>query len=1023
MRETRLLPLLIAALAAAALPGKAADLAQAGPRGCRSPTAPSFVVGLPQEAILSQRSWQGACLRFTIGSVYQRLDWLENGKLDAALLPPFALALLEESPGADYCVLGGPFSRITPHHYELRREGGRARRDDPAAALAASLADPQSRLPIVVESHLSDGLVQLVQAAAGWLGREAAADGAVWRRFRDRLRFARPLVPPEDGYFEVSRTEGGAASCDDPATVCLGEDPLVDVVVARAASLAGPLAGAVCRDAPAAGWRERLPREWDEGHPIVDFLRHNLEAHPRGFLTRRHYRFTLDEVWSILAEEGSAGAAGSVALVLTGGGVKAAYQTQIVDHLYRRGYLYNRHDLRLERGQPLRVESVVGTSGGALLGVFVAAIDWRLGEATAETGSLAASEDPAAPPSLVETLWMKGERHVESGDIFPGIDMLRFASLLWGGIVFGLVCVLALLVKPWRRRLLPAADPARPGPRMDVREGGRARWSTGPWLALLGLSPWVIKGITGETGFEHIPAVSGFFYSAYIFLAIYSDQLHVFDGKASAGGRLRSTLWLCGLGAALTIGPFLIPADSRLRGEPLELPGLGFVTVPTLLVSLGFLVLALAIHRQAGSRAGTVDLRKLRSAGGLLVFVPLVVYAVLWLVGIEFFELSTRFWFWLTLGVVAGTAAVLVLGRWRRSPAAVRHRIGGGLDVLLVRHPAASLLGMRRSSRALLCFSCAWLWWNFVNAPALYGNERAKSYFQEALAAFAGEPEVDLDDCFVEFQAPLIITATSLGREREVYFLADPGEEASLADRPEIASDPRWVSVGPAMRNGDLGALAFASGSPFPVFPMTRVKRTPIARQCPGPRAEPAAAGETPVDPHAEDEEWLIDGGYAHNMPIDAARQLGARRVLVLSSSPLHPIEEEGHEALAAGENGRPGAEGARPWRPHPLSVGRLIMGAPRLLPYLYTRSQVEDTLGTEDLLVAALSPVVPAGASWPLLVDFYEEPLKLVIETASDNLRQDARIGTIESWGQPVCRLAGVPVACAELRRGQGEP
>ncbi len=997
-----LLLLLLAALAPSAAPGAAANGVPDDSGACLGGASRSLIVAMPRVPIAPQRAWRGICFRFTTGSDYQRLDWLENGKVDVALLSPFALSLLEESAGDEFCAAGGAFAAVAPpaHRYLLRRIGGGDTPKPPRQALLDSLREDRSTVPIVVDSHLSDGLIQLVEATAGWLEAGGGADLELWRRFRDRLRFAGVPSPAGDGpgarpaRFEVVRVvdrggDRGFAGCADPMSECLGAGAQTDLLVARRAGLPGALAAAGCEPVSAPGWQDRLPAAWAPDHPMRVFLARNLEPHQRGFLTRRHYRFTLDEIWSILREEGSGGGAEGLSLVLTGGGVKAGYQTELVDQLYRRGYLYNRLAEEPAERRALRVDSIVGTSGGALLGVFVAAIDWWR-EGRAEIGA-----------SLVDTLWRQGGEYLESEDIFPSIDMLRFASLLWSGLVFGLVCAVALLFKPLRARLLPAAAPAR----QDAADGGRNRWSTLPWIALLGLSPWVIKGITGDTGLEHIPAVSGLFYSGYIFLAIYSDQRHVFDGKAAVVDRRRSTLWLCAAGALLTLGPFLIPAGHPLRRDPLELPMLGFVTVPTVVVAAGLLVLAWAIHRQAAARASTVDPRKLRAAAGLMVFVPLVGYAALLPTPVELFELSPGFWLWLTVAIVVVTVGALVLGRSGRAPRRLGAWIGGGLDVLLAKHPSRSLLGMRRSSRALAGFCCAWMWWNFVSAPALYGNDQAKSYFQQTLAAFVGAESVDEEACDVRFRAPLIITATSLSRGREVYYLAEPDAAGALAERPEIASDPRWVSVGPVVTNGALGALAFASGSPFPVFPMTRVDPTPIARQCPG-------AGAAPVfDPHGAAEEWLIDGGYAHNMPIDAARQLGGRRVLVLSSSPLHHDEPGG------------GGVDAAPEGPSWFSIGRLVLGAPRLIPYLYTRSQVEDALGTEDLLVAALSPVVPAEERWPLLVDFDEGPLSLVIERARANLGSDARIGSIESWGQPDCRLTGVPVACAELRRGPIAP
>ena len=118
---------------------------------------------------------------------------------------------------------------------------------------------------------------------------------------------------------------------------------------------------------------------------------------------------------------------------------------------------------------------------------------------------------------------------------------------------------------------------------------------------------------------------------------------------------------------------------------------------------------------------------------------------------------------------------------------------------------------------------------------------------------------------------------------RELYFLflgdttgrgpsatvTDPIDTAAIDSQlsnyawSSIASDSRWFVLRRA--NGkDLRDTAFASGSPFPVFAAHTLN---------------VSALRTP--------ENLIDGGFAHNRPLEAARVLGASKVLVINSSPL----------------------------------------------------------------------------------------------------------------------------------------
>jgi hypothetical protein len=173
-----------------------------------------------------------------------------------------------------------------------------------------------------------------------------------------------------------------------------------------------------------------------------------------------------------------------------------------------------------------------------------------------------------------------------------------------------------------------------------------------------------------------------------------------------------------------------------------------------------------------------------------------------------------------------------------------------------------------------------------------------------------------------------------------------------------IVSDPRWI-VARNAEGGELRSVAFASGSPFPVFSSHAVQSLALKRP-----------------------ERLIDGGFAHNKPLEAARALGARRVLVLNSSPLETVLLASDCTIYS-------------W----LKLGELACNLPKLIPYLWERSQVEDTLSSESMLVASIYPTVVNG-DWPLLVDFRSEVIeRLRIAADEDTTR---RIGVVERWGVP---------------------
>jgi predicted acylesterase/phospholipase RssA len=132
-----------------------------------------------------------------------------------------------------------------------------------------------------------------------------------------------------------------------------------------------------------------------------------------------------------------------------------------------------------------------------------------------------------------------------------------------------------------------------------------------------------------------------------------------------------------------------------------------------------------------------------------------------------------------------------------------------------------------------------------------------------------------------------------------------------------------------------------------------------------------------------ENKEVLIDGGFAHNRPLEAALDLGARKVLVINSSPLADGTAPARCTVAA------------------LNLGELACNLPKLLPYLWERSQVEDLLSTRRMVVASIYPTAPDG-TWPSLTDFRSETVTRLVSSAQRDHDEQERVGVIESWGAP---------------------
>lgn len=254
------------------------------------------------------------------------------------------------------------------------------------------------------------------------------------------------------------------------------------------------------------------------------------------------------------------------------------------------------------------------------------------------------------------------------------------------------------------------------------------------------------------------------------------------------------------------------------------------------------------------------------------------------------------------------------------------------------------------------CIVC----WLVLVAPAVYSNVFAVKAFREALP-----PEKLWTN---RFHSNLIVTGTLLRRqdcslhdvkEDGLYFCFE-GPEGCGAD-----GGPWQVFRKPAPARA-VDAV-FASGSAFPVFPPHRVH---LPNGC-----------EVP----------LVDGGYAHNVPLDAASKADARQVLILNASP----------------DPRDAVSQATPlWRrflqQSRLEGGGLIRSSPDVLSFMFERAQELDRNIGESLVVASLSPR-PEDGWWPFLLDFSPDVRNRMVAAAAQDIRQERRIGHILSWGRPV--------------------
>ena len=417
------------------------------------------------------------------------------------------------------------------------------------------------------------------------------------------------------------------------------------------------------------------------------------------------------------------------------------------------------------------------------------------------------------------------------------------------------------------------------------------------------------------------------------------------------------------------------------------------------LICFGVLFLLLAsLHWMHHDSKGRYSLTRVTSyLGGLLVIVGhlLVVYLVLIagtiLLPDRFSLLELTAEFWMSLAVVSGVTAFLMMlwGAWWGWPKSLGTLLNYSLEFLASHHHVRGLV-TRRFLRILLMATASVFWWNLVIAPAFYGNRDARTYLQDADSRFRSAlsgiseapPELPLTTTF-------LTPTNDLEKSRSSVFAFFPGEGDCPVFRSRPGSAAEWLvyRVVPETLEGNPGdpcwtlsfdqksdrdmvkSVVFASGSPFPVFPAHRVE---VSRS---------------PEPTEDGFRSLVDGGYSNNVPVDLALSAEAAQVLIVHSSPISELSAEPSEKA--------------PKRSLP---GPLARNLNRLPGYLFQRSQQVDLLSREAMFVLSLSPSKEAQSQleWPNLVDFRASTIEKLEELALEDLSENRRIGWVESWGQP---------------------
>jgi ABC-type phosphate/phosphonate transport system substrate-binding protein len=911
-------------------------------------------------------------IRLVKGSYYQILHWMREGQLDGAVVSSFTAYLLMKDPHLALLPVI-EFARNTSRPmFSVRGTGAENPRTtlwNCLEAVQKSLKDSPPVPPCEFRfvSHLSTTgfvvpLIYIEEQFVRTSGMSLLDQQAFWTRLLQwsRLDLLHGVVARE----QKAETSVGFTYIKDESVVLpvkdvtnladvllLGcrrnqPDPLPESDDARRGLLRecasdNPFLGALATPEAVSPWEKagaviqasrgyvrttawsRAARDEFARRIESVFLPARQKTALRALFTRWYdegrYEFSIDEVIDVLKVDQVIRKAPRAALVLPGGGVRATYQSVILDHLYAHR-IVNAGIVRQESNDPpcpvtetlpvvnpqlLVINGIAGTSGGALLGYFASRRDTRASKALTELW---------IDDQLVKTTAL---------DIFPAMGALRVLSLLLLVAVFAATS--AVLVRRERSAL----------------KGEVPFWYTTFLSIFIIASPFFIWRTASDP--KYMPTFEAVALFVVIMLVHFIHSVSVDGPTPSNYMRWRRR------GIALMAGGFILaialikvyesiaPAAAWKR----TLSALWTVgaTVALILIMFGLSCLAAA----RGLRISSHRLHEYREALLLLLLLVGLSFAIFgvgwWMRRVTPLEMTIDYWVWVFVAAVFSTKLIITA-----------ERVYGNVPLLhgirFLSSPSGTAPFPYTPAVTLVIWGTLGIvvWLTFV-ASALYSSERGRNEFDTAAEEWKGVERV-----------PLIVSMTGLGDDVKGY--RSPPYRGDY-----YAVDKRWCFVDELqgktsahlfpLADADFKNAVFASGSPFPIYPATKVQ------------AEPGAPG------------LFVDGGFAHRVPIEAAGLVSAAQILI--------VENVARVDVPSSTEG--------------FSAGALPTNAAKVLDFLFERSQTIDGQRARSAVVATIYP------DWsppnPFLMDFRESVVQRLRAEAEKDL-EGHRVGRIESWGEP---------------------
>lgn|GEM_PF-4861906 len=658
------------------------------------------------------------------------------------------------------------------------------------------------------------------------------------------------------------------------------------------------------------------------------------------------YEFRPDEIATLLRQDQQLRQVHRTAIVLPGGGVRGAYQAAMLDELFDHGHVIN-SGVPKPPATSLVVDNVVGTSGGAMVGYF------------------AAQRKPGTPGALAK-LWLDKVVKATATTIFPLIALPRWFTVWLVVLVFATILLFYNAFASRAPVAVRAEHPAMDNPPQSFR------------LAMFLLTLMIPIITSFISTFRYIPSFEAVAYAVSILVAHF---LYTCCGEHSHPTdlpRLHISRWIIGIGVSFALAATLA---GPLWNEHFAARSLtscvqegGWATFAAVfgfgIIIMGMVMIADAMHiglsrtRLIGYLKGSAVL------GGVVSIAALIVFVGYRLQIATSIELTGAYWLWTGVGAIVATlTAILIPKFWSKNKFA--HFVRDGIDYWRVNQDKRTLL--RNPIWSLEAFAvCALLLWSIVVSPSLYSGCKADETFQRMQVDFNNfQGEKKANPKQPKFLSNLLVTTTSLGRKVPGSLRAFHGDYYCCVDGDECNRARGRRSNVLRFKLEQFPRAVFASGSPFPIFPALLLT----------PRGEKPG---TMIATEDDDRGLFIDGGYAHNVPIEGAQVVGADQVLLIRNA----RRERDNRDAAPSDYG------------DFTLLSPLAWDAANILPFLFERSQQVDSAVTGKMFVASLAPDADHGQP-PFLMDFRDATVRSLVADAQEDYRH-RRIGQVESWGVP---------------------